>query len=297
MECKKTIRIPKDVRVITVQEDESLPKYFRDIANIPLLTQEQEIQLSKEIKRGNEIALNTLVTANLRFVISVAKQYQAKGVPLSDLINEGNIGLIKAAQTFDETRGVRFISYAVFWIRQAILYALTEQSRMIHIPFNQHALLSKIRNLIEKNNKEQNSLPLSNEDIAKEIGVELEMVIDVMNTITGRAQSISTAFDSSDEGSNTLEDVIENPNSISPDSSLVEESKNIDIMNILKKLLSEQEVEILILYFGINQSRGLTCSEIGEMMCMTKECVRQIKEKALRRLRISSSVERLRMYF
>lgn len=279
----KTITISKGSRIITSREESAIDQYFKDISHIKLLSAEEEICLAKEIRSGSKEALNKLVNANLRFVISVAKQYQNKGVLLLDLISEGNLGLIHAAETFDETRGFRFISYAVYWIKQAILAALTEQSHMIHIPFNQFYLTSRVKKIFEEENIKGNQL--TEEEAAKQLGISLEEVREGLNQTIGYTVSLNNTI-SSDEDKATLVDIVKNEDAKSPDSQLLEESMSKDLYCFLDKTLDEREKMVIILSYGIGRDFPMSFEEIGNVMGLTKECIRQIKEKALRKLRL-----------
>lgn len=290
----KSFVITKNERVITSREEESIDKYFRDISKIKLLSPEEEILLSKKIKEGDKAALDKLIVSNLRFVVSIAKQYQHKGVLLMDLINEGNIGLIHAAKTFDETKGCRFISYAVFWIRQRILQTLTEQSHLVHIPFNQYYLISKVKKLNDEailHNK-----VLSEEEIASNLDVTLEDVKSALNQNIGFAISLDKSVSSDDEEKSSLIDLIQNENVESPDSVLLKNSRTLDIMNFLSKVLDNKELEVIILNFGFNRDFPMSFAEISDRLNLTKECIKQIKEKALRKLRLHDGNIILKQY-
>lgn len=290
----KSFVITKNERVITSREEESINKYFRDISKIKLLSPEEEILLSKKIKEGDKVALDKLIVSNLRFVVSIAKQYQHKGVLLMDLINEGNIGLIHAAKTFDETKGCRFISYAVFWIRQRILQTLTEQSHLVHIPFNQYYLTSKVKKLNDEailHNK-----VLSEEEIASNLDVTLEDVKSALNQNIGFAISLDKSVSSDDEEKSSLIDLIQNENVESPDSVLLKNSRTLDIMNFLSKVLDNKELEVIILNFGFNREFPMSFVEISDKLNLTKECIKQIKEKALRKLRLHDGNIILKQY-
>lgn len=279
----KPITIPKGSRVITSREESSIDQYFRDISHIKLLSAEEEVLLAKEIKCGSKEALDKLVNSNLRFVVSVAKQYQNKGVLLLDLISEGNLGLIHAAETFDESKGFRFISYAVYWIRQAILAALTEQSHMIHIPFNQFYLTSRVKKVFEE--EQAKGKQVTEEEVAALFDIDLEEVQESLHQTLGYTVSLNNTI-SSDEDKSTLVDVIKNENAESPDSKLMEESMRKDIFGFLDKILDEREKEVIVLNYGLGRESAMAFDEIGDQMGLTKECIRQIKEKALRKLRL-----------
>ena len=275
----------------TNRESQSLDKYLQEIGKVDLLTPDQEIDLAIRIKKGDQIALETLTKANLRFVVSVAKQYQNQGLSLGDLINEGNLGLIKAAKRFDETRGFKFISYAVWWIRQSILQALAEQSRIVRLPLNRVGALNKIGKAYS--NLEQE---FEREPSATELATELEMdVSEVADTlkISGRHVSMDAPFAQGED--NRLLDVLQNDQQPTPDFSLMSESLKAEIDRALSTL-TEREAEVIKLYFGLNKEHSLTLEEIGERFNLTRERVRQIKEKAIRRFRHASRSKNLRAY-
>ena len=275
----------------TNRESQSLDKYLQEIGKVDLLKPEEEITLAISIKKGETGALEKLTKAILRFVVSVAKQYQNQGLTLGDLINEGNLGLIKAAKRFDETRGFKFISYAVWWIRQSILQALAEQSRIVRLPLNRIGALNRIgkaySNLEQEFEREPN---------ASELAIELDMdVTEVADTlkISGRHVSMDAPFAHGEESS--LLDVMENEDQPSPDNTLISESLKVEIETALATL-SERETEVIKLYYGLNKEHSLTLEEIGEKFNLTRERVRQIKEKAIRRLRHASRSKNLRTY-
>ena len=257
-----------------------LDQYLQEIGNIPLLKPEEEVALARRIKAGDEAALQHLVRSNLRFVVSVAKKYQGQGLTLSDLINEGNYGLIKAAQRFDETRGFKFISYAVWWIRQAILQALAEQSRVVRLPLNRIGTISKIRKATARLTQELDRKP-NVDELAAELELPPEKIRDALMH-TARHLSMDAPFSEDDD--NSLLDVIPDDDGRRPDESLVDESLKIDIERALATL-QDREAEIARLYFGIGREHPLTLEEIGQRFGLTRERVRQIKEKALRKLR------------
>jgi len=275
----------------TNRESQSLDKYLQEIGKVELLAPEEEIDLAIRIKKNDNFALEKLVKANLRFVVSVAKQYQNQGLTLGDLINEGNLGLIKAAKRFDETRGFKFISYAVWWIRQSILQALAEQSRIVRLPLNRVGALNKIGKAYSSLEQEYEREPSASE-LAQELDMDVSEVSDHLK-ISGRHVSIDAPFTTGEE--NRLLDVIENDDQPSPDSMLMTESLRSEIERVLSTL-NERETEVLKLYFGINRDHALTLEEIGEMFNLTRERVRQIKEKAIRRLRHASRSKNLRSY-
>ncbi|MEE9170379.1 MAG: RNA polymerase sigma factor RpoD/SigA, partial [bacterium] len=260
----------------------SLEKYLQEIGGVPLLTPEQEVALARQIKEDNEEALEKLTKANLRFVVSVAKQYQNQGLSLGDLINEGNLGLIKAAKRFDETRGFKFISYAVWWIKQSILQALAEQSRVVRLPLNRVGALNRIGKTLSNLEQEFEREPTS-----EEIAVELDMTlaeVDEALRIAGRHLSLDAPMHSKDNNESSLLDLIEDSEEPSPDDPLLTESLKVDLEVALNSL-SQREAEVIRLYFGLGRERALTLEEIGEVFRLTRERVRQIKEKAIQRLR------------
>jgi RNA polymerase primary sigma factor len=275
----------------TNRESQSLDKYLQEIGKVDLLTPDQEIQLAVGIKSGNQGALETLTKANLRFVVSVAKQYQNQGLSLGDLINEGNLGLIKAAKRFDETRGFKFISYAVWWIRQSILQALAEQARIVRLPLNRVGALNKIGKAYSNLEQEFEREPNASE-LAQELDMEISEIADALK-ISGRHISMDAPFTQGEE--NRLLDVIENDQQPNPDYGLMTESLKSEIDRVLSTL-SERESEVIKLYFGLNEDHSLTLEEIGEKFNLTRERVRQIKEKAIRRLRHASRSKNLRAY-
>ncbi len=281
----------KITKQYTNRESQSLDKYLQEIGKVNLLTADEEIELAREIKKGSSDALEKLVKANLRFVVSVAKQYQNQGLTLGDLINEGNLGLIKAAKRFDETRGFKFISYAVWWIRQSILQALAEQSRIVRLPLNRVGALNKIGKAYSSLEQE-----FEREPNASELANELEMnVNDVAEAlkISGRHVSVDAPFSQGEE--NRLLDVLINDQQPTPDFSLMSDSLKNEIERALHSL-TEREAEVVKLYFGLSSEHPLTLEEIGEKFNLTRERVRQIKEKAIRRLRHASRSKNLRSY-
>ncbi len=275
----------------TNRESLSLDKYLQEIGKVELLTPEQEIDLAVKIKKGDEKALETLTKANLRFVVSVAKQYQNQGLSLGDLINEGNLGLIKAAKRFDETRGFKFISYAVWWIRQSILQALAEQSRIVRLPLNRVGALNRIgkaySNLEQEFEREPNAA-----ELARELDMDINDVADALK-ISGKHISMDAPFAQGED--NSLLDVIENDQQPNPDFALMNESLKAEIERALASL-TEREAEVIKLNYGLNKEHSLTLEEIGERFNLTRERVRQIKEKAIRRLRHASRSKNLRAY-
>jgi RNA polymerase primary sigma factor len=282
------VRITKQY---TNRESQSLDKYLQEIGKVDLLTPDQEIDLAIRIKKGDQIALESLTKANLRFVVSVAKQYQNQGLSLGDLINEGNLGLIKAAKRFDETRGFKFISYAVWWIRQSILQALAEQSRIVRLPLNRVGALNKIGKAYSNLEQEFEREPSATE-LASELEMDVSEVADTLK-IAGRHVSMDAPFAQGED--NRLLDVIQNDQQPTPDFSLMSESLRAEIDRALSTL-TEREAEVIKLYFGLNKEHSLTLEEIGERFNLTRERVRQIKEKAIRRLRHASRSKNLRAY-
>ncbi len=272
-------------------EDKSLDLYLREIGETPLINAAEEVELAKRIRTGDQKALEKLTKANLRFVVSVAKQYQNQGLSLADLINEGNIGLIKAAKRFDETRGFKFISYAVWWIRQAILQALAEQSRIVRLPLNRVGTLHKIGKVSSTLQQEFGREPSPNE-IAEELSLTEGEVSDTLK-ISNSHLSLDAPFSASED--NSLIDVLEDEMQPSPDESLLTESLRIEIEKALDTL-TPREAEVINLYFGLNHEKPLTLEEIGARFSLTRERVRQIKEKAIRRLRHASRSKALRAY-
>jgi RNA polymerase primary sigma factor len=283
--------ILKIKKQFTNRESQSLDKYLQEIGKVDLLTPDEEIELTIKIRKNDATALEKLVKANLRFVVSVAKQYQNQGLSLGDLINEGNLGLIKAARRFDETRGFKFISYAVWWIRQSILQALAEQSRIVRLPLNRVGALNKIGKAYNNLEQEYEREP-STHELAQELDMDIGEVSDTLK-MSGRAISMDAPFIQGDE--NRLIDILENEEQPSPDYTLMSESLRKEIERTLSTL-SERESEVIKLYFGLNNEHSLTLEEIGEKFNLTRERVRQIKEKAIRRLRHASRSRNLRIY-
>ncbi|MBI4553220.1 MAG: sigma-70 family RNA polymerase sigma factor [Candidatus Latescibacteria bacterium] len=273
------------------REDQSLDLYLQEIGDVPLLSAEEEVALARSIRRGDQRALEKLTKANLRFVVSVAKQYQNQGLYLADLINEGNLGLIKAAKRFDETKGFKFISYAVWWIRQAILQALAEQSRIVRLPLNRVGTLHKIGRVSSDLEQEFGREP-SPDEIAQELDMSPYEIADTLR-ISSRHLSLDAPFSQGED--NRLLDILEDDMQTSPDEILMDDSLKHEIERALDSL-SEREAEVISLYFGINADRSYTLEEIGEQFGLTRERVRQIKEKAIRRLRHASRSHRLRAY-
>ena len=276
---------------ITNRESQSLDKYLQEIGRVDLLTPEEEVELAKRIKGGDTIALEQLTKANLRFVVSVAKQYQNQGLSLSDLINEGNLGLIKSAQRFDETRGFKFISYAVWWIRQSILQALAEQSRIVRLPLNRVGTLNKLSRTFSQLEQKFKREPTA-EELAEALEVTPAEVSDTMK-ISGRHISVDAPFVQGEEHS--LLDVLEDNDEDKPDGSLIDESLCKDIERSLS-LLTEREAGVISFYFGLKGGNAMTLEEIGARFSLTRERVRQIKEKAIKKLRHVSSSKTLKNY-
>ena len=276
---------------ITNRESESLDKYLQEIGKVDLITSEEEVELAKRIREGDQVALEKLTKANLRFVVSVAKQYQNHGLTLGDLVNEGNLGLIKAAQRFDETRGFKFISYAVWWIRQSIMQALAEQSRIVRLPLNRVGTLNKISKTFSDLEQKFQREP-SPEELAEVLDISTEEVSDTMK-ISGRHVSMDAPFAQGEE--NGLLDVLENDSEGTPDSELMMESLRREVKRALSTL-TQRESEVIAYYFGLNGENPMTLEEIGEKFNLTRERVRQIKEKATRRLRHSSRSNSLKPY-
>ncbi|MCJ7577998.1 MAG: sigma-70 family RNA polymerase sigma factor [candidate division Zixibacteria bacterium] len=273
------------------EEDRSLDLYLREIGQTRLISAQEEVELAKKIKEGDQDALERLTKANLRFVVSVAKQYQNQGLSLADLINEGNIGLIKAAKRFDETRGFKFISYAVWWIRQAVLQALAEQSRIVRLPLNRVGTLHKIGKISSSLEQEYGREP-SPDEIARELELTAVEVSDTLK-ISNSHLSLDAPFSTSED--NSLMDVLEDEFQPAPDEALLDESLRLEIEKALDTL-SSREAEVINLYFGLNHEKALTLEEIGARFNLTRERVRQIKEKAIRRLRHASRSKSLRAY-
>ncbi|MCC6251715.1 MAG: sigma-70 family RNA polymerase sigma factor [Bacteroidia bacterium] len=283
----------KITKQVTNRETASLDKYLSEIGRVELISAEEEVELAKRIKQGDQAALEKLTKANLRFVVSVSKQYQNQGLTLPDLINEGNLGLIKAAQRFDETRGFKFISYAVWWIRQSILQALAEQSRIVRLPLNKIGTINKINKTFSKLEQE-----FEREPTAGEISELLEMteqdVKDSLRT-TGRHVSMDAPLSTSDDGSGNLYDLMESEDNPSPEHELINDSLRREIERALTTLTS-REAEVLKCFFGLDGKAAMTLEEIGEKLDLTRERVRQIKEKGIRRLKHTSRSKILKTY-
>ncbi len=281
----------KITKQVTNRETASLDKYLQEIGKVDLITADEEVELAQRIKAGDQIALEKLTKANLRFVVSVAKQYQNQGLTLPDLINEGNLGLIKAAKRFDETRGFKFISYAVWWIRQSILQALAEQSRIVRLPLNKIGSINKINKMYAFLEQENEREP-SAEEIAKKLDMTVNEVEESMKN-SGRHVSMDAPLI---EGENSnLYDVLRSGESPNPDRNLVHESLRIEIERALETL-TPREADVVKLYFGLGEHQPMTLEEIGETFDLTRERVRQIKEKAIRRLKHTSRSKILMTY-
>ncbi len=287
----KFMRQLKITKSITNRNDSALYQYLQDISKEPLITADEEVALAQRIKSGDKKALIKLVNSNLRFVVSVAKQYQNQGLPLSDLINEGNLGLIKAAERFDETRGFKFISFAVWWIRQSILQAIAEQSRLIRIPLHQVGMLNKIKK--EKARLEQlYERPPSEEELATALGITKDKL---METILAGTNALSVDAPLAQDEDMVMLDTIEQDNVEDSDAIVMKESLSKEIDEVLG-ILPQQEKDILYQFFGLNQNRSLTLDEIAERHNMTKERVRKIKERALSKLKKSEKTKKLTKY-
>ena len=272
-------------------EEKSLGTYLKEIARVSLLAPEQEKELSRAAQKGDEKALTQLIEANLRFVVSVAKGYRNRGLSFLDLINEGNLGLMKAARTFDPARGVRFVSYAVWWIRQSILQALAEQSRIVRLPLNRVGSLNKISKTFSELEQKYEREP-SPDELAEVLDVTTAEVVDTLK-ISGRHVSMDAPFVQGEE--NSLLDVLENDSEATPDSGLINDSLRKEVQRALSTL-TQREADVITLYFGLNGEHAMTLEEIGEKFNLTRERVRQIKEKAIRRLRHTSRSKALKPY-
>jgi len=281
----------KITKQVTNSETASLDKYLQEIGKVDLITADEEVELAQRIKAGDQVALEKLTKANLRFVVSVAKQYQNQGLTLPDLINEGNLGLIKAAQRFDETRGFKFISYAVWWIRQSILQALAEQSRIVRLPLNKIGSINKINKtfaFLEQAHERQPSA----EEIAKELDMTVE---DVKQSLKNSGRHVSMDAPLIDGEDSNLYDVLRSGESPNPDKELLHESLRTEIERALETL-TPREADVIRLYFGLAGQHSMTLEEIGETFDLTRERVRQIKEKAIRRLKHTSRSKILKTY-
>jgi len=281
----------KITKQVTNRETASLDKYLQEIGRVDLITAQEEVELAQRIRAGDDEALDKMVKANLRFVVSVSKQYQNQGLTLPDLINEGNLGLIKAAKRFDETRGFKFISYAVWWIRQSILQALAEQSRIVRLPLNQVGSLNKINKAFSRLEQEFERPP-SADELAKALDLPEDKVKDTLK-VSGRHISVDAPFVDGED--NSLLDVLVNADSPNADGNLMMESLQKEIERSLSTL-TDREKDVIQLFFGIGMQHGLTLEEIGTKLDLTRERVRQIKEKAIRRLRHTSRSKLLKAY-
>lgn len=287
-----SMRQLKITKSITNRESQSLEKYLQEIGKVELITPEEEVKLASRIRQGDQRALDRLTKANLRFVVSVAKQYQNQGLSLPDLINEGNLGLIKAAQRFDETRGFKFISYAVWWIRQSILQSLAEQSRIVRLPLNKVGLTNRIQKAFSQLEQQYEREP-SAEELADVLQMDLEEVSATLN-ISSRHVSMDTPLSEGEE--NTLLDVLENPNADKTDAQLDhDESLKTEIDRSLKAL-TERQKEVICFFFGIGVDHPMSLEDIGEKFNLTRERVRQIKDKAITKLKTSTRCRTLRTY-
>jgi RNA polymerase primary sigma factor len=281
----------KITKQVTNRETASLDKYLQEIGKVDLITADQEVELAQRIKAGDQLALEKLTKANLRFVVSVAKQYQNQGLTLPDLINEGNLGLIKAAKRFDETRGFKFISYAVWWIRQSRLQALAEQSRIVRLPLNKIGSINKI-NKMYAFLEQENERPPSAEEIAKKLDMTISDVKESMKN-SGRHVSMDAPLIEGEDSN--LYDVLNTGDSPNPDRVLMHDSLKIEIIRALETL-TPREADVVQLYFGLGEQHPMTLEEIGETFDLTRERVRQIKEKAIRRLKHTSRSKILKTY-
>ncbi|TXD46819.1 RNA polymerase sigma factor RpoD/SigA [Polaribacter sp. IC073] len=281
----------KIVKQVTNRDAESLDKYFQEISKIGLITADEEVELALKIKKGDNRALDALVSANLRFVVSVAKQYQGQGLKLSDLINEGNLGLVKAAKRFDETRGFKFISYAVWWIRQAIMQALAEQSRIVRLPLNKIGSINKIRKIYARLEQGEQRMP-TNKEIAKQLDMtETEVEQSLKNS--GRHVSMDAPFNEGEDSN--LYNLLQSEDSPKPDKELMSQSLKIEIERALGTL-TFKEAKVIKMYYGIGNEVASSLSEIGERFDLTRERVRQVKQRAIKRLQSKSKTHMLRTY-
>ncbi|MEK9608959.1 MAG: sigma-70 family RNA polymerase sigma factor [Flavobacteriaceae bacterium] len=281
----------KITKQVTNRETASLDKYLQEIGKVDLITAEEEVELAQRIKAGDQIALEKLTKANLRFVVSVAKQYQNQGLTLPDLINEGNLGLIKAAQRFDETRCFKFISYAVWWIRQSIIQALAEQSRIVRLPLNKIGSINKINKTFAFLEQAHERAP-SAEEIAKELDMTIN---DVKESLKNSGRHVSMDAPLVEGEDSNLYDVLNSGESPNPDKTLLHESLRTEIERALETL-TPREADVVRLYFGLGNQHAMTLEEIGETFDLTRERVRQIKEKAIRRLKHTSRSKILKTY-
>lgn len=281
----------KITQQITARDNDSLERYLQEIGRIPLITPEEEVELARKIRAGDQEALEKLVNANLRFVVSVAKQYQHQGLSLSDLINEGNIGLIKAAQRFDESKGFKFISYAVWWIRQSILQALVEQSRMVRLPLNKVGSLSKLNKIMIQFEQEHQREP-SIEELAELMDVSVK---DINEILKGQFKHASTDAPIRENEEGTMSDLMADEDGEPTDRAVMRESLRREIKLILQTM-NKREAEVIECFFGINGGQPMSLDEIGMRLNLTRERVRQIKEKAIRRMRKSKLARNLVSY-
>ena len=283
----------KLTRQLTNRENKSLDQYFQEIGKYDLISSEEEVELAIKIRNGDMAAKDRLVRANLRFVVSVAKMYQNQGLSLGDLINEGNIGLVKAAQRFDETRGFKFISYAVWWVRQGIMSAIADQSRVVRLPLNRVGNLSRLSKIYRDLEQELERKPTT-EELAKILEISADEVAYILQ-IASRQISVDAPLSSGDENKSTLMDVLYNEELPMPDAELMHDSLKKEVENMLS-MLDTREAEVIRLSFGIGSNQKATLEEIGERFNLTRERIRQIKEKALRKLRTSKRSHKLREY-
>ena len=281
----------KIIKQVTNRESKSLDKYLQDISKIELITADEEVELAQRIREGDQLALEKLTNANLRFVVSVAKQYQNQGLKLPDLINEGNVGLVKAAKRFDETRGFKFISYAVWWIRQSILQALAEQSRIVRLPLNKIGSINKIKKAFS-HLEQTHQRPPSAEEIATELELTVNEVKQSLKN-SGRHVSMDAPFKEGEDSN--LYDVLRSGESPNPDKQLMMQSLNTEINRALDTL-SPREADVVKLYYGIGDQHSMTLEEIGQVFDLTRERVRQIREKAIRKLKHNSRSKILKSY-
>lgn len=275
---------------ITNRDSASLERYLADIGKEQMISAEEEVELARRIKAGDEEALNKLTTTNLRFVVSVAKQYQNQGISLQDLINEGNVGLIKAARRFDETRGFKFISYAVWWIRQAILQAIADQSRIVRLPLNQVGVINKIKKEIARLEQELKRVPTT-EEIAESINMPVHKVSEIMK-MNNHPQSIDSPISADEE--TRFVDIFVHDNDEDTDKMLMKESLSAEIHDVLSTL-PEKERQVLSLFYGIGTAHEYTLDEVGDVMDLSRERVRQVKERALKKLR-QNNYQNLKSY-
>lgn len=283
----------KITKQLTNRENKSLDQYFLEIGKVDLLTPNEEIELAILIKKGDMLAQEKLIKANLRFVVSVAKMYQNQGLSLGDLINEGNVGLIKAAKRFDETRGFKFISYAVWWIRQGIMSAIADQSRVVRLPLNRVGNLTRLGKVYRDLEQEFERKP-NTEELAKILDITSDEVAYTLQ-ISGRQVSMDAPLKSGDENKSTLMDVLHNEDQSMPDKDLMNDSLKKEVADILS-ILDKREAEVIRLSFGIGSNQKATLEEIGEKFNLTRERIRQVKEKALRKLRNSKRSKKLKDY-